>query len=86
MSDQDKRFNLILLREAHQCPSYQHFLSGKCFSCKPGSGACALMGYHADSSPGLENEVQPQNRLQEYVGSKFFTNTGREFPFCRNYF
>ncbi|XP_017784310.1 PREDICTED: pancreatic triacylglycerol lipase-like [Nicrophorus vespilloides] len=65
---------------AHQCPSYQHFVSGKCFKCKPGSTDCALMGYHADLSPGLENEISP--RLQDNVGNKFFTTTGRELPFC----
>lgn len=67
---------------AHQCPSYQHFLNGKCFNCRPGSGACALMGYNADTSPGFENEVSPQLRLQDSIGSKFFTSTGREFPYC----
>ncbi|KAK9696432.1 Lipase [Popillia japonica] len=67
---------------AHQCPSYQHFQSGKCFDCKPGSGSCALMGYHSDISPGLENEISPQVRLQGNIGNKFFTTTGREFPFC----
>lgn len=41
------------------------------------------MGYYADISPGLENEVSPQIRLQETVGSKYFTLTGREFPYCR---
>ncbi|KAF2902054.1 hypothetical protein ILUMI_04153 [Ignelater luminosus] len=68
---------------AHQCPSYQHFLAGKCFTCKPGSGACALMGYHTDSSPGLENEIAPQStRFQDTMGTKFFTTTGREYPYC----
>lgn len=73
----------LFILSAHQCPSYQHFLSGKCFTCKPGSGSCALMGYHADSSPGLENEVSPQIRLQETVGNKYFIATGRDYPFCR---
>lgn len=68
---------------AHQCSSYQNFLSGKCFGCKPGSGSCALMAYHSVSSPGLENEISPQVRLQDNIGTKFFTTTGREFPFCR---
>lgn len=78
----NKNFTLI----AHQCPSYQHFQSGKCFDCKPGSGSCALMGYHSDISPGLENEISPQVRLQGNIGNKFFTTTGREFPFCRKIF
>lgn len=71
---------------AHQCPSYQHFLAGKCFKCKAGSGNCALMGYHTDSSPGLENEISPtQQRFHDTIGTKFFTSTGREFPYCRKY-
>ncbi|KAI4461829.1 short-chain dehydrogenase/reductase [Holotrichia oblita] len=40
------------------------------------------MGYHSDISPGLENEISPQIRLQGNIGNKFFTTTGREFPFC----
>lgn len=68
---------------AHQCKSYQHFLTGKCFTCKPGSQSCALMGYHADSSPGLlDNEVSPSTKLQDAVGNKYFTSTGREYPYC----
>lgn len=70
---------------AHQCPSYQHFLAGKCFGCKSGAGSCALMGYHADSTPGLENEVSPQIKLHDLVGNKYFTTTGREFPYCRKF-
>ncbi|XP_071057677.1 pancreatic triacylglycerol lipase-like isoform X2 [Onthophagus taurus] len=65
---------------AHLCKSYEDFTSGKCFGCKQGSGSCALMGYHSDTSPGLENEVSTQ--LQGNIGNKFFTMTGREFPFC----
>ncbi|XP_018335884.1 pancreatic triacylglycerol lipase [Agrilus planipennis] len=67
---------------AQQCPSYEHFVAGKCFGCKSGGGNCAIMGYHADASPMLENEVSPQTQLMDMVGSKFFTMTGSEFPFC----
>lgn len=70
---------------AHQCASYQHFLDGRCFGCKSGSG-CALMGYHADLSPslGLDNEISQQGRLTDLIigGQKYFTTTGREFPYC----
>lgn len=68
---------------AHQCPSYQHFVAGKCFTCKSGSGNCAVMGYHLDASPRLENEVTPQtNKFQETIGTKFYTMTGKEQPYC----
>lgn len=75
----------VYVFSAHQCPSYQHFLAGKCFSCKAGTGNCALMGYHADITPGLENEVSPQVKLNDLVGNKYFTTTGREFPYCRKF-
>lgn len=76
---------------AHQCPSYQHFMNGKCFSCKPGTntGGCALMGYHADLSPslGLENEISQSNfGLTHTAGSKYFTTTGKEFPYCHRHY
>lgn len=58
-------------------------MSGKCFGCKSGM-SCAIMGYKADTSLGfLENEVQPQAKLQEAVGNKYFLTTGRDYPFCR---
>lgn len=42
------------------------------------------MGYHADSSPGLENnEVSPEVKMQDMIGAKYFTTTGRNFPYCR---
>lgn len=45
------------------------------------------MGYHTDSSPGLENEIAPQStRFQDTMGTKFFTSTGREYPYCRKYY
>ncbi|XP_030766603.1 pancreatic triacylglycerol lipase-like [Sitophilus oryzae] len=66
-----------------QCSSFKQFMSGKCFGCKPGM-SCAVMGYKADTSLGfLENEVQPQEKLQEAVGNKYFLTTGREYPFCQ---
>lgn len=44
------------------------------------------MGYKADTSLGfLENEVQPQAKLQEAVGNKYFLTTGRDYPFCRKW-
>lgn len=44
------------------------------------------MGYHADTSPGLENnELSPQAKLQEVIGAKYFTTTGRDFPYCRKF-
>ncbi|KAG7299776.1 hypothetical protein JYU34_016785 [Plutella xylostella] len=74
----------------HQCPSYQHFLAGKCFHCGHG---CAIMGFHADSSPGLitdknnnsENEVYPSEE-QETIGAKYYLSTGKEMPFCQRHY
>lgn len=44
------------------------------------------MGYHADTSPGMENnELSPQAKLQDVIGAKYFTTTGRDFPYCRKY-
>ncbi|KAL4706568.1 hypothetical protein ACJJTC_015766 [Scirpophaga incertulas] len=74
----------------HQCPSYQHFLSGKCFHCGHG---CAVMGFHADSSPGLiankdnetENEVYPSEE-RDTIGAKYYLSTGKEQPFCHRHY
>ncbi|XP_077289795.1 pancreatic triacylglycerol lipase-like [Arctopsyche grandis] len=74
----------------HQCPSYQHFLDGKCFNCAHG---CAIMGFHADSSPGLithksnqsENEVTPSN-TKENLGAKYFMTTGKDYPYCQRHY
>ncbi|KAL1116690.1 hypothetical protein AAG570_005162, partial [Ranatra chinensis] len=55
---------------AHRCPSYQHFMQGRCFSCGQNGTGCAVMGLntqHLDLPPG----------------SKFFIQTGRETPYCR---
>ncbi|XP_048522431.1 pancreatic triacylglycerol lipase isoform X2 [Dendroctonus ponderosae] len=66
-----------------QCSSFKQFMSGKCFGCKSGM-SCAVMGYKADTSLGfLENEVQPQAKLDEAVGNKYFLTTGRDYPFCQ---
>ncbi|XP_066248118.1 pancreatic triacylglycerol lipase-like isoform X1 [Euwallacea similis] len=66
-----------------QCSSFKQFMGGKCFGCKGGT-TCAVMGYKADTSLGfLENEVQPQAKLQEAVGNKYFLATGRDYPFCQ---
>lgn len=45
------------------------------------------MGYHADSTPGLmeNNEIQPQAKLQETIGAKYYMTTGKEYPYCRKY-
>lgn len=58
---------------AHRCPSYQHFLQGKCFSCGPNGTNCALMGLH--TTRGL---LPP--------GAKFFVQTGKEPPYCRRHY
>lgn len=67
----------------HQCKTYNQFKEGRCFTCKPGTG-CAIMGYHADSTPGLmeNNEIQPQAKLQETIGAKYYMTTGKEYPYC----
>ncbi|CAH0554374.1 unnamed protein product [Brassicogethes aeneus] len=65
---------------AHQCANFNQFMGGKCFNCKPGSN-CAIMGYHADNTPGLDNEVSPQTKI-DTIGSKYFLTTGREYPYC----
>lgn len=56
---------------------------GKCFACKPGLDSCAVMGYHADTSPVIENEISTQPKLPDLIGNKYYLTTGREFPFCR---
>lgn len=79
---------------AHRCPSYQHFLLGRCFKCNTGN--CAIMGYHATlpkiaSSNSSENEVIPSEHHQQQhqtdqvtpLPGKYYLATGREFPFCR---
>lgn len=67
-------------------------MAGKCFNCKPGvnNGGCALMGYHADLSPslGFENEISTSTHYGSShlpASSKYFTTTGKEFPYCRKY-
>ncbi|KAJ8984765.1 hypothetical protein NQ317_012128 [Molorchus minor] len=67
---------------AHQCSNYNQFKEGKCFTCKQGTN-CAIMGYHADATPGLiENNDIPQERLQETTGLKYYLTTGRQYPYC----
>lgn len=74
---------------AHRCPSYQHFLAGRCFKCS--SGNCAIMGYHAtlpkfQSANSSENEIFPSEMASDAVTpvpGKYFLATGRDFPFCR---
>lgn len=82
---------------AHRCPSYQHFLLGRCFKCNTGN--CAVMGYHAtlpkiQSFNSSENEVIPSDRGDQVDGGngnvsvapgKYFLATGKEYPFCRKH-
>lgn len=87
------QFNLI---SAHRCPSYQHFLLGRCFKCNTGN--CAIMGYHAtlpkiQSFNSSENDVIPPDQRDQGDGGnnvsvapgKYFLATGKEYPFCRKY-
>jgi pancreatic triacylglycerol lipase len=67
----------------HQCSSFDQFMSGKCFTCKPGSTNCAVMGYHANTSPGIENNEINPSKMSDLIGNKYYLTTGREFPFCR---
>nr|CAD7194230.1 unnamed protein product [Timema douglasi] len=60
---------------AHRCDSYQHFLQGRCFTCKENSSTCALMGLQAHQSNVVSTDLTP--------GSKYYFTTGKEFPFCR---
>lgn len=80
---------------AHRCPSYQQFLSGRCFKCS--NQNCALMGYHAvmpvhNNSAYIvsENEIQQVDGGGEAESSpvsqqsgKYFLATGRDYPYCR---
>lgn len=81
----------ISFKIAHRCPSYQHFLLGRCFKCNTGN--CAIMGYHA-TLPNIqtfnssENEVIPSEQLDgniSVVPGKYFLATGKEYPFCRRF-
>ncbi|KAG7154673.1 Pancreatic triacylglycerol lipase-like 4 [Homarus americanus] len=37
---------------AFQCPSYKHYVNGKCVSCGEDGRGCARLGLHADKWPG----------------------------------
>nr|CAD7259585.1 unnamed protein product [Timema shepardi] len=63
---------------AHRCDSYQHFLQGRCFTCKENSSTCALMGLQAHQSNVVSTDLTP--------GSKYYFTTGKEFPFCRRHY
>ncbi|XP_055317695.1 pancreatic triacylglycerol lipase-like [Sitodiplosis mosellana] len=79
---------------AHRCPSYQHFLLGRCFKCNTGN--CAIMGYHAtlpkiQSFNSSENEVVPSERNDQpenvsVAPGKYFLATGKEYPFCQRHY
>jgi len=67
---------------SHKCQSYTQFLSGKCFGCNPNDKGCALMGYHADTSPALvSNRIERSDQIA-ISNIKFYTSTGKEYPFC----
>ena len=81
----------MLLIIAHRCPTYQHFLAGKCFKCT--SGNCALMGYHANLP--ITSSQQNNNTSENDVISdiqypiapqpgKYFLITGKD-PMCRKF-
>lgn len=84
-----KYYHCVFL--AHRCPSYQHFLAGRCFKCN--NGNCAIMGYHAtlpkfQSANSSENEIFPSETATETVTpvpGKYFLATGKDFPFCREF-
>ncbi|KAK7603674.1 hypothetical protein V9T40_003673 [Parthenolecanium corni] len=59
---------------AHRCPTYQHFLQGKCFSCEENSTSCAMMGLKTNAN----NNLVP--------GFKYYFTTGKESPFCRRHY
>lgn len=58
-------------------------MEGKCFVCKPGTTQCAIMGYHLDSSPILDETDMSERHFVDTIGSKFYLNTGKDYPFCR---
>lgn len=82
-----KNLLIFVFQKAHRCPSYQHFMAGRCFKCS--SGNCAVMGYHATlpkviSSNSSENEIIPETSdVSQPQPGKYFLSTGRDFPFCR---
>ncbi|XP_063229934.1 pancreatic triacylglycerol lipase-like [Bacillus rossius redtenbacheri] len=63
---------------AHRCDSFQHFMQGRCFSCRENSTACALMGLHADQAAAVTTQLP--------VGSKYYFSTGKDYPFCRHHY
>ncbi|KAG7212404.1 hypothetical protein KM043_012722 [Ampulex compressa] len=72
---------------AHECSNYSSFLRGECFSCKSNSSlSCAIMGYHADTSPALVRRLAMGQDLSSLLGSKFFFSTGKEDPYCRMHY
>lgn len=82
---------MLLRKIAHRCPSYQHFLAGRCFKCT--SGNCAVMGYHASMPHSLvntnqnssENEITDIQNLGPPQPGKYFLVTGKDYPFCRKF-
>jgi len=78
---------------AHRCPSFQHFMAGKCFKCTAGN--CALMGYHSTlpitttaTTNSSENDIDSAF-LREPVPpqpGKYYLATGKEFPYCQRHY
>ncbi|XP_039313635.1 pancreatic triacylglycerol lipase isoform X2 [Solenopsis invicta] len=72
---------------AHECSSYASFQRGECFSCKSNNSlSCAVMGYHADTSPALVKRQAMGQDVSSLLGSKFFFMTGKEDPYCRRHY
>uniref|UniRef100_A0A1B0GN74 Uncharacterized protein n=2 Tax=Phlebotomus papatasi TaxID=29031 RepID=A0A1B0GN74_PHLPP len=76
---------------AHRCPSYQHFLAGRCFKCT--SGNCAYMGYHATMpisghQNSSENDIitSDVNEPMAPQPGKYFLATGKDYPFCQRHY
>lgn len=83
-----KKINYLI---AHRCPTYQHFLAGKCFKCT--SGNCALMGYHANlpiTSTQQNNNTSENDVISDIQypiapqPGKYFLSTGKD-PMCRKF-
>nr|CAD7432682.1 unnamed protein product [Timema monikensis] len=62
---------------AHRCDSYQHFLQGRCFTCKENSSTCALMGLQAHQSNVVSTDLTPGSN--ESSISLGFSRVGRHY-------
>lgn len=70
---------------AHECPTYEDFIEGKCFLCNSTNSLnCGIMGYHADKSPALLRKLTPEeSAINRILKPKFFISTGDKYPYCR---